>query len=175
MKRTLTNTKLKYINEVGHAILKENGGLLLEKDLVNKILSTIDKSENVDAYIVRLALTISHDLSNLEKTNMFTSAWHLSTIGQEQIVEVLNHAISILKDTKDVIEKGEFHKTLLDKKFNIEDISESFFESVLKIDQRLKIVDEGYGLMTWRHINPKSIRDKAYIVLKKTKKATALC
>ena len=54
MKRTLTNTKLKYINEVGHAILKENGGLLLEKDLVNKILSTIDKSENVDAYIVRL-------------------------------------------------------------------------------------------------------------------------
>ncbi len=170
LKRTLTNTKLKYINEVGHAILKENGGLLLEQELVNKILSTIDKSENVDAYIVRLALTISHDLTNLEKTNMFTSAWHLSTISQEEIVDVLNQAISILKDTKEVVEKGEFHKTLLDKKFNIEDISESFFESVLKIDQRLKIVDEGYGLMTWRHINPKSIRDKAYIVLKKTKK-----
>ena len=41
---------------------------------------------------------------------MFTSAWHLSTIGQEQIVEVLNHAISILKDTKDVIEKENFTK-----------------------------------------------------------------
>lgn len=170
LKRTLTNTKLKYINEVGNAILKENGGLLLEKDLVSKILSTIDKSENVDAYIVRLALTISHDLKNLEKTNVFTSAWHLSSIPQEDIIAVLNHAISTLKDAKEVIEKGEFHKKLLDKKFNIDDISESFFESVLKIDQRLKIVDEGYGLMTWRHINPKSIRDKAYIVLKKTKK-----
>ena len=170
LKRTLTNTKLKYINEVGNAILKENGGLLLEKDLVSKILSTIDKSENVDAYIVRLALTISHDLKNLEKTNIFTSAWHLSSIAQEDIIAVLNHAISTLKDAKEVIEKGEFHKKLLDKKFNINDISESFFESVLKIDQRLKIVDEGYGLMTWRHINPKSIRDKAYIVLKKTKK-----
>ncbi len=170
LKRTLTNTKLKYINEVGRAILKENGGLLLEQDLVGKILSTIDKAENVDAYIVRLALTISHDLLNLEKTNMFTSAWHLSSMSQEQIIEVLNQAVATLKDAKEVVEKAEFHKVLLNKKFNIEDISESFFDSVLKIDQRIKIVDEGYGLMTWRHINPKSIRDKAYIVLKKTKK-----
>lgn len=39
--------------------------------------------------------------------------------------------------------------------------------SLFSIDMRYKKVKEGIGLMTWRHINPKSIRDKAYIVLKR--------
>jgi hypothetical protein len=42
--------------------------------------------------------------------------------------------------------------------------------SALEADLRIKRVPEGFGLMEWRHINPKSIRDKAYIVLKKTNK-----
>ncbi|MBU1151713.1 winged helix-turn-helix domain-containing protein, partial [Patescibacteria group bacterium] len=40
----------------------------------------------------------------------------------------------------------------------------------LDLDKRLKRTSEGFGLMSWRHINPKSIRDKAYIVLKRARK-----
>jgi len=42
--------------------------------------------------------------------------------------------------------------------------------SLLSVDVRLKRVPEGVGLLKWRHINPKSIRDKAYIVLKRDNK-----
>lgn len=42
--------------------------------------------------------------------------------------------------------------------------------SCLKTDKRARKVQNGWGLMSWRHINPKSIRDKAHIILKKANK-----
>ncbi len=170
LKRTVSNSKLKYVNEVARAVLKDNGGIMLEEDLLAKILITIDKAANVDAHIIRLALTISQDMANLEKTNLFTSSWHLTSIPAELTQKVLNHAIALLKNKKDVVPHADFHKELKSEKLTPDNFEEAFFASVLKIDQRIKSVEEGYGLMVWRHINPKSIRDKAYIVLKKTKK-----
>lgn len=170
LKRTVNNTKLKYVNEVARAILKEHGGLMLEDDLLGEILLTIDKAAKVDAHIIRLALTISQDMANLEKTNLLTSSWHLITISPETVQTFLNRAISLLKSNKDVISHADLHLELKNSKLTAENFDEAFFASVLKIDQRIKSVEEGYGLMVWRHVNPKSIRDKAYIVLKKTKK-----
>lgn len=171
LRRTVQNTKLKYIHEVGRAILKENGGIMLEEELLGKILSVIDRSANIDGYIVRLALTISGEIQNLEKTNLISSSWHLTTIDPDLITGVLNSANIHLKNAKEVVEHEKMHKQLKGQKLiNDSEINDLFFSAVLKIDQRIKSVEEGYGLMAWRHINPKSIRDKAYIVLKKTKK-----
>ncbi|MBI4127348.1 hypothetical protein HY463_01425 [Candidatus Peregrinibacteria bacterium] len=170
LKRTVNNTKLKYVNEVARTILKENGGIMLEQDFLAKVLLTIDKAAKVDAYIVRLALTISPDMSYLEKTNLFTPSWHLVTIPVETVQRVLNHALSHLKNKKDVVAHEDMHKELKNSKIMAENIEDAFFASIIKIDQRIKSVEEGYGLMAWRHVNPKSIRDKAYIVLKKNKK-----
>lgn len=171
LRRTVQNTKLKYIHEVGRAILKENGGIMLEEELLGKILSVIDRSANIDGYIVKLALTISGEIQNLEKTNLISSSWHLTTIDPDLITSVLNSANIHLKNAKEVVEHEKMHKQLKGQKIiNDSEINDLFFSAVLKIDQRIKSVEEGYGLMAWRHINPKSIRDKAYIVLKKTKK-----
>lgn len=171
LKRTLNNTKLKYINDLAVAILKENGLVMLEDELAEIILKSIDKAMDVDAYIVKLALTISHDIANIEKTNLFTSAWHIKSISSELIEETLNYAVSTLKNNKDIVEHSKFIQQLSEANFiKNQELDENFFASILKIDQRIKHVDDGYGLMVWRHVNPKSIRDKAYIVLKKAKK-----
>jgi hypothetical protein len=42
--------------------------------------------------------------------------------------------------------------------------------AVLEIDPRLKNVEEGWGLMNWRHINPRSLRDKALIIMREIQK-----
>ena len=52
---------------------------------------------------------------------------------------------------------------------SIESYSDPMVISCMEVDKRLKKVPEGFGLMVWRHINPRSIRDKAYIVLKAEK------
>ena len=42
--------------------------------------------------------------------------------------------------------------------------------STFTLDKRLKPVEGGIGLASWRHINPKTLRDKIYFVLNKQKK-----
>lgn len=171
LRRTVTSSKLHYIHEVAEAILRENGGLLLEDTLVKKILDMIEKSIDVDGHIVRLSLTICPVLTSIEKNGLYRLAWHLSSLSPSVVQNVLDAANESLKTSKDILSVEEIlrgmskHKSLQGL-----DISDDFFLSVLEIDERLKKTESGYGLMTWRHINPKSIRDKALIVLRREEK-----
>lgn len=171
LKRTVSSTKLRFIHELAEAILREHGGVLLERTLIDKILAAIEQTFDVDAHIVRLSLTICPELNSLEKNNLYRLCWHLDSISPLVIKESLEHAVKELKKNKDVIQ----HKQLVSlmtasKAAQALGLPESFHTSLLQIDQRIKRVEEGYGLMTWRHINPKSIRDKALIVLRRAGK-----
>lgn len=171
LKRTVNSTKLRFIHEVAEAILKENGGLLLEDDLTRRILNMIENSMEVDQHIVRLSLTICPSLSYLEKNNMFRLSWHLSSISPVVIQDLLDHAHGVFNQKKEVLDESALVAELKKHKHaQTYSFTESFFVALLQIDERIKKTEEGYGLMAWRHINPKSIRDKALIVLRQENK-----
>lgn len=168
LRRTVNSSKLRYIHEVTEAILKENGGLLLEEDLVQKILALIEKTVDVDAQIVRLALTICPNIASIEKNNLYRLAWHVNSIPDTVVENVLGVAHETLKANKEVMSAEEMLRAMSKAKA-VQDmnLTDEFFIATLSIDERIKFVEEGYGLVQWRHINPKSIRDKALIVLRK--------
>ncbi|MEK9160263.1 MAG: sigma factor-like helix-turn-helix DNA-binding protein [Patescibacteria group bacterium] len=167
LKRTVNSTKLRFIHEVAEAILRENGGLLLEDDLTRRILDMIENSIDVDQHIVRLSLTICPSLAYLEKNNTFRLSWHLSSISPAVIEELLDHAHGVFSQKKEVMDEealvAEMKKHKHAQTFGF---AEDFFTALLQVDERIKKTEAGYGLMAWRHINPKSIRDKALIVLR---------
>ncbi len=168
LKRTVNSTKLKYIHELSEAILKEHGGVLLEDKLVERVLAALEKSFDVDQHIVRLALTICPHINALEKNNLYRLTWYHESISPTLIQEVLSTAVKALKDNKDLLTEEELVEAMQSTKgIAGAELQPSFFKSVLATDCRIKQADEGYGLITWRHINPKSIRDKALIVLRR--------
>ncbi|MBU1152017.1 hypothetical protein KJ632_04310, partial [Patescibacteria group bacterium] len=158
LKRTVNSTKLRFIHDLAEAILKENGGLLLEETLTAKILDAIENTFEVDAHIVRLSLTICPSIKSLEKNNLFRMCWHIDSVSPLIIKEVLEHAVKELKKNKDVMTEAELTSNMSKSKaVQGLDLANSFYSSALAIDMRIKNVEEGYGLMIWRHINPKSI------------------
>lgn len=167
LKRTVNSSKLRFIHEVAEAILRENGGLLLEKELTRKILNMIEKTIEVDEHIVRLSLTICPNITCLEKNNLYRLSWHLTSISPVLITNLLEEAQGLLNAKKEVLEEAALISELQAlKAVSGQEFTEQFFQSLLAMDERIKKLEEGYGLMTWRHINPKSIRDKALIVLR---------
>lgn len=171
LKRTVSNSKLQIINQLASAIIKERGGVLLESKLVNEILKAIYSQETVDANIIRLALNINIDIDKTEKSNVFHSFWRHKEVSMSTINQIISTGVKILKKRTDVYADEKFAQELqkeLDK--NEEELAASTIISSLEVDKRIKHTKEGFGLMTWRHINPKSIRDKAYIILKNGKK-----
>ena len=167
LRRTVSSTKLRFIHDLALAILNENGGVMEENRLVEMILSSNKKNFEADPHIVRLSLAIHQDLDSIEKNGKYRLSWHLKTIDKAHIMSALEAAIAHLKSAKSIQNVSDLVKAMKkEKSLKSAAFEDEFFASLLTIDIRMKQVEEGFGLMTWRHINPKSIRDKALIVLR---------
>ncbi len=169
LRRTVDTTKLKLINNLAVEILNEYGGILIEDILVAKLVSKLSTNDLTDKHILRLALNINNGISTFEKNNLYKPYWKLSTIINDDIKEVISIGISVLNKKADVISDKDLIKQVnevLSRKNR--EVNDMFILSAMEIDKRVKRVEEGYGLVSWRHINPRSIRDKAYIILKKS-------
>jgi hypothetical protein len=172
LRRTVTTSKLRYIHDVSEAILRENGHLLLEENLVGKVLEMIEKTAEVDEHIVRLALNICPAIDSIEKNNLYRRGWYIQGNLQSFAIETsLEKAVEILRTKKEVLSEESLVKAMTETPALKDlEIPEGFFASALTLDERLKQTSQGYGLISWRHINPKSIRDKALIVLRNENK-----
>lgn len=172
LRRTVQTTRLNNVNEIAGRLIEENGGVILENKLISKILNEIASSDEVDPNIIRLALNINPTIVSTEKTNVYKPFWRLKTIELSLINSVITAGIKALKKKADVMSDGKLvvqvRQLLVDK---LENCTDPMIVSCLEVDKRIKRIDDiGFGLMTWRHINPKSIRDKAYIILKLERK-----
>lgn len=167
LRRTVSNSRLSDINVLAIDILKKYGGVLTEDKLVSEILNAIVSSQQTDTHIVKLALNINPELKKMEKTNIFRPFWRLNSISLNLIKDIIAKGIQIMNKKHEVISDDEVSEAILAALGqDSEDVSRELVVSVLEVDKRIKHVKEGFGLMSWRHINPRSIRDKAYIILK---------
>ncbi|MBD3360652.1 hypothetical protein GF366_02505, partial [Candidatus Peregrinibacteria bacterium] len=170
-RRTVQTTKLNIVNDIANKVLEERGGVLLQTILVSEILNAIKSKDDVDANIIKLALNINQNIEKAEKTNLYNPFWRFKEIDLAVISTIIEAGIKVLKKKGDVISDQKLvtsiRQMLGDK---LEKYSDPMIISSLEVDKRLKRIPEGFGLMNWRHINPRSIRDKAYIILKKEKK-----
>jgi len=171
LRRTVKNTKLNIINEISNEVIAENGGVMVESKLVAAILSRILSSQDADKYIVRLALNINPEIEKIEKSNVLYPFWKVKDVSEDDIEKIIKAGVSVLKKAKEVIDHQKLAAQVkAELKGKIAEYPDVMVISSLEVDRRIKKVSEGFGLMEWRHINPRSIRDKAYIVLKKATK-----
>ncbi len=171
LRRTVQATRLSAVNDVANATLEESGGVLVETRLVSAILNSIDSSNNLDANIIRLALNINPLIVKAEKTNVYHPFWRLKTVEFSSISSVADNAVKFLKKKGDLTQGSKLAaavRQVLGEK--VANCTDEMMISSFEVDKRIKKAVDGFGLMEWRHINPKSIRDKAYIILKKEKK-----
>lgn len=168
LRRTLENTKLIEVTRIGKEMLEMRGGACLEEELVSEILKKLASDAEIDSHIVKLALAIHSDFAYGERNGLFHPFWRLRSLEEEAVTNLADTIYHVLSKKKDICPVAELVKEVeaaLQEKGK--KAPEALVRALLAIDMRLKKVNEGMGLMTWRHINPKSIRDKAYIVLKR--------
>lgn len=168
--RVLPNTGLRIINEMARRFIAEAGGIMLEETVVAKVLNAIAKTTPVDGYIVRLALNIDNALVKQEKSNEFKAFWYQANLPFDTIKGILTVAYRYLKPLSDVVPTEKAVNDIArEAATRHAQVTPEMVNSTLYVDRRFKSTEKGWGLMEWRHINPKSIRDKAYIILKEAK------
>lgn len=171
LRRTLENTKLAEVTNHAKEVLGINGGLSLEESLVREIQKRLAINSPVDSHIVKLALAICPDFLYGEKNGVFHPFWRIKDLDENTLITLSDLVYHILAKKKDVVAIPELAKEVAEAlKEKVGKVSPEIIISLVDINVRFKKVKAGVGLMSWRHINPKSIRDKAYIVLKRETK-----
>ncbi len=170
LKRTVENTQLNEISILANELMQNKGGVSTEESLIGGILNLIGSTEKLDAYIIRLALNITPELEKTDKSNLYYPFWRFNTLPEKDVRVMIDAGISILNKKGDVLDEQTLAKQLVAAVAlkGIEASKETVI-SALEVDRRVKRMKDGsFGLMSWRHINPRSIRDKAFIVLKQS-------
>lgn len=168
LKRTVRTTKLNEVNEMAKEILRKNGGVMREDYLINETLRRFNGEASVDGAVLRLSYAIESEMCTIGKGGTYVVSWHLSSLPMEHIDLVVENMVKILKKKKSCMSTDELVSTIQGLNLFEERVpSKEFVGSCLTVDQRLKEIDEGWGLTEWRFVRPRSIRDKVEIILRK--------
>ena len=137
--------------------LKNAGGVREENALLEELGGTDYKSH---AYFL---LTLSGDFIRVSESEDFNSLWALNKESLDAAKDFIKASQAKLEEKKQLASSRELAVA--------GGLKKPIAESYLGISRRVQKSKEGlYGLREWPEVSPKGIKDKIYLLFKKTRK-----
>jgi DNA-directed RNA polymerase delta subunit len=169
LKRTVRTTRLDEVNDIAKSILRAHGGLMREDELISLVLKRIAGSVAADGSVLRLSYSIDQEMSCTGRSNTFVPFWRLASLSADDISMIVDSMVKILRKRKTCMKQEEIVSAIQALHLFPDRMpSPELIVSSLRIDERLRQIEEGWGLTEWRFVRPRSIRDKVEIILKKS-------
>lgn len=169
LRRTVRTTRLDEVNELAKGILRMQGGVMSEDNLISQVLKRFQNTASMDGAILRLSFSIDTDLNENGRTNTFVPFWRLSSLSLEDITLIVDNVVKILKKRKSCMKHEEIISAIQALNLFKDRIpGKELISSCLTLDERLREIEDGWGLTEWRFVRPRSIRDKVEIILRKS-------
>lgn len=171
LQRNVNNTELSSINEFIKEVLTQQGGIITEENLYASLINIMNKNDvEINKNAINLSLSLDKEIERVPNTINYYPYIRFSTVPDVFIKDITQKSISILKKKDNVLPNIKMLDELSKHFKQLDQSSLPRIVSIFTLDKRLKPVESGVGLATWRHINPKTLRDKIYYVLSKNKK-----
>ena len=136
-------------------VVREQGGIALVAD----IATSLGVSESDLPYMIFLTL-LAPDVDLIdEDDDLRLSAGLMPIYSRRNITELLSEVIKTIKDYGKPTTLAKLRTKLPSELDNIT------LEQLLRVSKQLAYFDGKWGLVSWPEVNPKSIRDKTYLVL----------
>lgn len=165
LKRNLQNCGLQQISEVAYEVLTSAGGVMREEFLIAEI---INRNVNFDMESLQLILTIDHRFSRIPNTVSFHPYIIVNELNQSEVEALCRDTVDYLAKNKTTTKIVDLYKFIIKKSDS--GINEKMFGSLIQIDKKIKLLETDLvGLYEWRNINPRTLRDKIFYVLRKEK------
>lgn len=162
LRRNLENCRLIDISDQAFQLIEEAGGVIREDALISKLITN---QEDIGIETLQLILTIDKRFHRLPNTVLFYPYLKLSDISQDEVESLCRQSYEYLSKLKETMSLDQLYKTVVqDKQLAID---KTLFASLIQIDKKIKLINNQLiGLFEWRHINPRTLRDKIYFVLR---------
>lgn len=170
MRRNVFNTALKGLHDFSSQIVKENGGLLRKSKLIDELVSVLPPGFKLDSNSFYLSVVLHEDLNCIGNTINFHPYVRSKDLKDYSLKFLSDRMINQLHKYGNVKKMDRIHRDLKGD-FSEVDFDVLRAKSLVDIDKRMTLLDDdSIALMEWRHIHPRTLRDKILFVLKKEKK-----
>ncbi|PIY95603.1 MAG: hypothetical protein COY66_06355 [Candidatus Kerfeldbacteria bacterium CG_4_10_14_0_8_um_filter_42_10] len=156
-------------------VIKKNGNIMEEEALLNELLSFSSNNPlNHNCTIFILEELLSKKFIRVSPSASLKKSWSILHVDLDFVKETINKIVEVIKEDNKPIPTGK-----LLEKFNLnhfyqenkDRLTDEAIISYITISARIdKNPFEEYGLSEWGSINPKRMRDKIYLILKKERK-----
>ncbi len=170
MKRNVFNTALKNLHEYISGSVRSHGGLLRRQTLIQEIKEITEESENINTSNLDLSFALHDNLDCVGNTINFHPYIKEKNLKDRELQSASKKLVKELHKHGDV---RAVNKLINDLKQICEDISidATVVKSLIDIDKRLTLTENNnVGLIEWRHIHPRTLRDKILFILRNQSK-----
>lgn len=169
MKRNVFNTSLRHLHEYSSSLISQFGGLMKEEELFEKLSELLAKTD-IDQNRVRLALVIHEELECVGNTINFYPYVRAGAVSEYSLKHASGQLVNQMHKYGDVKNVTRVHKDMSGALKDF-DMDVKLMKSLIGIDKRIALLDgDMVGLVEWRHIHPRTLRDKVLYILRNEKK-----
>ncbi|HSH31345.1 MAG TPA: sigma factor-like helix-turn-helix DNA-binding protein [Candidatus Saccharimonadales bacterium] len=155
---SLDSPEINQANQLLASYLEQQGGVSLAHDVADQMGASSPAEESYIAFLATLAPGIMVIPEDDEVRSALAIAPQYSRQAVKQLIGELVRAITKVGRP---VTLGAIQKDL-DRP-----LPSHLVENLAKISKRLACLENQWGLISWPEVNPKSIRDKTYLVLTK--------
>ena len=151
--------------------LKNQGGVRSEEALLSDVRSSLGDSGSTLGNKVRFLLEVSGEVSYSLEDNQNHAYWYLTADDQKRALGFVSKLVKGLEGKREEMLSGKPLDAVLSESSRAQGLKESVGKNYLSLSKRFHTNQYGdFGLSHWPEINPKTVRDWSYLVLKKSKK-----
>jgi hypothetical protein len=171
LERNVNNTDLYYVTDLAVKLIDNFGGVVSERRMVEE-MKVKGECLNTDEESLKLTIDLEKELERVHNTIQYKPHWRKKGIKGAHIKKVCAAGYKLLKKKKEVMTKGEITSAIINEvKIEGFALTPEFVISSLDLDRRLLVLgNKSVGLSSWRHINPKTLRDKIFYVMREMEK-----
>jgi hypothetical protein len=167
LRRNIENAPLYPLSDASYQILKDNGGVMREDLMLAKL---INLGTDFQVESLQLILSIDKRFKRIQNTVNYHPYLKFNDFDEAKLQQLTKNAVNVLKKNSDVMSLDSLYKSSNGLKGVSFD--KNTFASMIQVDKKVKFIDENrIGLIDWRHINPRTLRDKIYYVLRSKKES----
>lgn len=169
MWRIIKATDLTIIQDKAKEIIDLHSWLIIKEKLINNIIKDLNLKSDINFSIIEVIIQADFNIVKSKPKLGVRTYFSVPWIGKKEVEAIHSELVKILKRKNDVMDKETLYSIAKEnlqssiKWLNIVLIDNvaDIYEDIVKWEEAL------VGLAAWKILNPKTLKDKAFYVMKK--------
>ncbi len=169
MWRIIKATDLTIIQDKAKEIIDMHSWLIVREKLINNIIKELNLKSDINFSIIEVIIQADFNILKSKPKLWVRTYFSVPSIWKKEVEAIHSEILKILKRKNDIIEKETLYNNVKESlQWSIKWLNIVLIDNIADVYEDIVKWEESLiWLASWKILNPKTLKDKAYYVMKK--------